>query len=93
LVGEENIFQQRLLKNTLEAIKELGCECQLEVIHDIKEIMKLEESELIITPALIVDNHILCAGHIWDKEHIKHYLGSIYKRNLSRLFKGGFLWN
>jgi len=79
IVGEENIFQQRLLKNTLEAIKELGCERQLEVIHDIKEIMKLEESELIITPALIVDNHILCAGHIWDKEHIKHYLGSIIK--------------
>ncbi len=41
--------------------------------------MKLEESELIITPALIVDNHILCEGHIWDKEHIKHYLSNIIK--------------
>ena len=79
VVGEEDIFQQRLLKNTLEAIKELDCECQLEVIHDIKEIMKLEESELIITPALIVDNHILCEGHIWDKEHIKHYLVNAIK--------------
>jgi hypothetical protein len=79
VVGEEDIFQQRLLKNTLEAIKELDCECQLEVIHDIKEIMKLEESELIITPALIVDNHILCEGHICDKEHIKHYLLTVMK--------------
>jgi hypothetical protein len=79
VVGEEDTFQQRLLKNTLEVIKELDCECQLEVIQDIKEIMKLEESELIITPALIVDNHILCEGHIWDKEHIKHYLLTIMK--------------
>jgi hypothetical protein len=79
VLGEEDIFQQRLLKNTLEAIKELDCECQLEVIHDIKEIMKLEESELIITPALIVDNHILCEGHICDKEHIKHYLLTVMK--------------
>ncbi|HOJ50781.1 MAG TPA: thioredoxin family protein [Spirochaetota bacterium] len=79
VVGQENVFQQRLLKNTLEAIKELDCECQLEVIHDIKEIMKLEEYEIIITPALIVDNHILCEGHIWDKEHIKHYLSNIIK--------------
>lgn len=81
IVGEENTFQQRLLKNTLEVIKELGCECQLEVIHDIKEIMKLEECELLITPALIVDNHILCEGHIWDKEHIKHYLINIIKQS------------
>ncbi|MGC8765088.1 MAG: thioredoxin family protein [Brevinematia bacterium] len=79
VVGQEDVFQQRLLKNTLEAIKELGCECQLEVIHDIKEIMKLEERDVIITPALIVDNHILCEGHIWDKEHIKHYLSKIIK--------------
>ncbi|MCR4420922.1 MAG: thioredoxin family protein [Spirochaetales bacterium] len=79
VVGEEDIFQQHLLKNTLEAIKELDCECQLEVIEDIKEIMKLEEIGLIITPALIIDNHILCEGHIWDKEHIKHYIMKLMK--------------
>ncbi len=81
VVGEEDAFQKHLLKNTLEAIKEIGCECQLEVIHDIKEIVHFVESQgqIIITPALIVDNHILCEGHIWDKEHIKHYLMTVTK--------------
>ncbi|MCM8809809.1 MAG: thioredoxin family protein [Candidatus Omnitrophica bacterium] len=80
IVGEEDTFQQHLLKNTLEAIKEIGCECQLEVIHDIKEIMKLEECDLIVTPALIVNDHILCEGHIWDKEHIKHYIMKVLNK-------------
>lgn len=81
IVGQEDIFQQRLLKNTLQAIKEIGCECQIEVVENIKDIMKFEEKELLMTPALIIDNHVLFEGHIWEKDHIKHYILSHLKND------------
>jgi hypothetical protein len=81
VVGQENALQKRLLKNVLDAIKELHCGCELDVVHELKEILEMEKSEFLITPALIVNSHILCEGHVWDKDHIKHFLEEAVKEN------------
>jgi hypothetical protein len=62
-------------------LKELRCGCELEVVHELKEILEIEKHNILITPALIVNGHILCEGHIWDKEHIKHFLENVAKGN------------
>ena len=74
VVGPDCRPQKHLVQNVLDALHELDLECTLDVIHDMKEVMELEGHQLLLTPALIVDNHILCEGHIWNKEHIKHFL-------------------
>lgn len=74
IVGQEDVMQRRLVKNVLDVLKELHCNCELDVIHELREILEMEKGQFLITPALIVDDHILCEGHIWDKEHIKHFL-------------------
>lgn len=77
VVGQENLLQKRLLENVLAAIKESHCRCELDVIHELDDILEMETYHFIITPALIVNNHILCEGHIWDKEHIKHFFEKV----------------
>lgn len=74
VVGGEDPFQQLLLHNVEAAVKDLGCGCEIEVIHDMKDIMRMETEQMMVTPALIVDSHILCEGHLWTIEHIKHFL-------------------
>jgi len=81
IVGQENTLQRRLVKNVLDVVKELHCGCELEVVHELKEIFEMEKHEFLITPALIVNGHILCEGHIWDKDHIKHFLEKAVKEN------------
>lgn len=77
VVGQESLLQKKLVQNVLDAIHELQLECQLNVVHEMKEILELETRQLLLTPALIVDKHILCEGHIWEKEHIKHFLAHV----------------
>lgn len=74
IVGQEDAFQKELVKNVLDVLKELQCGCELEVVRDLKEILEMEKRNILITPALIVNGHILCEGHIWTKDHIKHFL-------------------
>ena len=77
VVGQENALQRTLLRNVTEAIHELQLECQLDVVHEMQDICQIEEQQLLLTPAVIVNNHILCEGHIWEKEHIKHFLQKV----------------
>ena len=81
IVGQESPPQKQLLQYVLDSLHELQLECQLGVVHDLKEILDIETKKLIITPALIVDNHILCEGNIWSKEHIKHFLQYACRQN------------
>lgn len=74
VIGPEDIHQRSLLRNVLDALHELHSTCQLDVIHEMKEVLEIEGKQLMLLPALVVDNHILCEGHIWSKEHIKHFL-------------------
>ncbi len=81
VVGQECPMQKKLVQNVLDALHELQLECQIDVVHEMKDILELETHQLLLTPALIVDNHILCEGHIWEKEHIKHFLAHACGKN------------
>lgn len=80
IVGQEDAFQEELIKNVLDVLKELQCGCELEVVRELKEILEMEKHKILITPALIVNGHILCEGHIWTKDHIKHFLEKVSGR-------------
>lgn len=62
IAGQEDVFQKELLKNVLDVLKELQRGCELEVVREIKEILEMEKRNILITPALIVNGHILCEG-------------------------------
>jgi hypothetical protein len=74
IVGREEPMQRMLLHNVEAAIRELKCDYTIDIIHDLKDILEMEETQIIVTPALIVESHVLCEGHIWTIEHIKHFL-------------------
>lgn len=74
VIGPEDSRQKALVQNVLDAIHELQCECLLNVVHDMNEVLEIEGKQLLLLPALVIDKHILCEGHIWDKEHIKHFI-------------------
>jgi len=82
IVGQEDVFQKELVKNVLDVLKELQCGCELEVVRELKEILEMEKRNILITPALIVNKHILCEGNIWTKDHIKHFLEKASSRDI-----------
>lgn len=83
IVGREDPLQRMLLHNVEAAIREMECECVVDIVHEFADIMEMEKTHMFITPALIVDSHILCEGHIWTVEHIKHFLNTT-RRNGTR---------
>lgn len=83
VIGPEDRFQKTLVQNVLDALHELQLECTLDVVHDLHDVIRMEENQLLLLPALIVDNHVLCEGHIWSKDHIKHFLLSSWPKNAS----------
>lgn len=61
----------RLYQIVQEVVSELGCACQIEKISDIKEMMK---NDVLSTPALVIDDKLVCSGRVPDKEEIKKFL-------------------
>lgn len=74
IIGTPNVFQDELRQHVEEIIHEEQLECILDIVKDRKEVMEIESQQIILTPALVVDDKILCQGHIWTKEHIRHFL-------------------
>ncbi len=62
---------KKLEANTKEAIKELGIDATVEKIEDIQEIMSYN---IMITPALVVDDQVKSAGKVLSADDIKKYL-------------------
>jgi small redox-active disulfide protein 2 len=60
-----------LAQNAETAAKELGLECTLEKVTDIKEIMKFG---VMSTPALVVDGQVKTAGKLLNVQEIKEML-------------------
>ncbi|NME35949.1 MULTISPECIES: thioredoxin family protein [Fusobacterium] len=60
-----------LEENTLEALKELGFEFQLEHVRDFSEIAKYG---IMSTPGLWVDGKIVSYGKVLSKEQIKNLI-------------------
>lgn len=81
IIGTNCILQEELKNNVEDIIRELGLECKLKIVHR-KEIIKIDEEKYIpLTPALVVDDIVLCQGHIWPKDQIKQFLLKRCKSN------------
>jgi len=52
---------QKLYENTTEAIAELGLDAHVEKVDDIGEIVR---RGILATPALVVDEELVLAGHV-----------------------------
>lgn len=60
-----------LTANTMEAVKALGIEAQIEKVENIQEIMKFN---VMMTPALVVNGEVKSAGKVLSPEDIKKHL-------------------
>lgn len=74
IIGTDSPLQKQLKSNVEDIIHELELECNLDIIHHMDEILEIEEKQIILTPALIIDDKIISQGHVWSKEHIKHFM-------------------
>jgi small redox-active disulfide protein 2 len=52
---------KKLFENTTEAVASLGMDARVEEIHDVGEIVA---RGVLTTPALVVDNEVVLAGHV-----------------------------
>jgi small redox-active disulfide protein 2 len=60
-----------LAEHTEKAAKELGIDCTIEKVADLKEIMKFG---VMVTPALVVDGKVKIAGKVPTPDEIKSML-------------------
>ena len=60
-----------LLKNSKQAVQELGIECEVEKITDLQVIMKYG---VMMTPGLVVEGQVKSVGKVLSAEKIKEYL-------------------
>lgn len=60
-----------LAEHAEKAAKELGLDCTIEKVSDLKEIMKFG---VMITPALVVDGKVKVAGKVPTLDEIKSML-------------------
>ncbi len=63
---------RELAELTEQASSQLGCECEITKITDINEIIGYG---VMLTPALVVDGVVKCAGTVPSVEQITEFLG------------------
>jgi small redox-active disulfide protein 2 len=62
---------KKLAEHTEQAAKELGIDCEIEKITDIKQIM---DFGIVMTPGLVVDGKIKISGKVPSVEEVKELL-------------------
>lgn len=62
---------QRLAENTAQAVRELGLDCTVEKVTEIKQIMAFG---VMMTPALAVDGQVKVFGKVPSPDDIKKLL-------------------
>ena len=75
----------KLENNTREAVKELNLEAVVEKITDIETIVGYG---IMSTPALVVDNKIICSGRVPDSEEIKTMIQEQKQENSKPVISG-----
>ena len=61
----------KLYSNVLDAVKELGCEAEIEKVEDLIEIVKLG---VMTAPSLMVDGKLVISGRVAKKEEIIKFI-------------------
>lgn len=62
---------EKLAKNAEQAVKELGIDCQIEKVTDVKEITNYG---VMLTPGFAVDGDTKTAGKVLSVDEIKKYI-------------------
>ncbi len=58
-------------RTTKEVVKELGIDCSLEHVRDIKKIM---EYPILTTPGLVINEKLVCSGRVPTKAEVTTYI-------------------
>ena len=61
----------KLYSNVLGAVKEVGCEAEIEKVEDLIEIVKLG---VMTAPSLMVDGKLVISGRVAKKEEIIKFI-------------------
>lgn len=64
---------ERLFENVEKAVSELGIECEVEKVTDIETIVGYD---IMLTPALVVDEEVKSAGKALSVNDLKTILGA-----------------
>ena len=62
---------QQLEKTTMEVIKELGIDAEIDYVKDIKKIM---EYPILTTPGLVIDEKLVCYGRVPTKAEVTTFI-------------------
>jgi small redox-active disulfide protein 2 len=63
---------QKLYEETQQAAFELGLQCHIEKVTDMREILGYG---VLLTPALVVEGQVLFSGKVPSRDNIKKLLG------------------
>ena len=61
----------QLEKTTRDVVKELGIDATIEEVKDIK---KITEYPILTTPGLVIDEKVVCSGHVPTKAEVTRLL-------------------
>lgn len=61
----------QLEQTTKEAVKELGLDAEVEEVKDVKKIM---EYAILITPGLVIDEKVVCSGRVPTKAEVTTFI-------------------
>lgn len=64
---------QQLEKTTKEVVKELGIEATVEEVKDIKKIV---EYAILMTPGLVINEELVCAGRVPTKAELTRLIAN-----------------
>lgn len=56
---------------TIEAVKELGIDADIEYVKDIRKIM---EYPILTTPGLVIDENLVCSGRVPTKSEVTTFI-------------------
>jgi len=81
ILGPGCVRCHQLEKTTREVVKELGIEATIEEVKDIKKIM---EYPILITPGLAVNEELVCSGRVPTKAEVTQFIiNAIDKEEMS----------
>ncbi|MFC2044928.1 thioredoxin family protein [Chloroflexota bacterium] len=61
----------QLEQTTREVIKELGIDAEIEDVKDVKKIM---EYPILITPGLVINEKLVCSGRVPSKSEVTTFI-------------------
>jgi small redox-active disulfide protein 2 len=73
VLGPGCVRCETLSRNASEAVASLGWDATVEEVHDVDEIVR---RGILTTPALVVDDEVVIAGHVPTAGHIRELLAT-----------------